>query len=65
MKYAVIITETLTTTVTVDAENKKEALDIVKKKYDDCEIVLSSEDFFEVDMNVMEYDNPIGHYDLF
>lgn len=49
MTYEVEIRETLSKNVEIEAANKLEALDFIKKKYKECEIVLNSEDFIKVE----------------
>lgn len=48
MKYSVTIEETLSRTVEIEAENKQDAIDKVKKQYDNESIVLDADDFSEV-----------------
>lgn len=45
MKYQIRITETLQRIVSVSASSKGEALDIVWKRYRECDIVLTGDDF--------------------
>ena len=53
-EYQVEITETLQKIVTVKAENPNEAWKIVRGMYSDEEIVLTSEDFMDFDICVLE-----------
>ncbi len=45
MKFDITVIETLSKTVTVDAENYNEALEKVEEMYDNQEIILDSSDF--------------------
>lgn len=45
MKYDITVIETLSKTVTVDAEDYDEALEKVENMYDRQEIILDSSDF--------------------
>lgn len=49
MKYEIEIRETLSRILIVDANSKDEALDTIKNKYKSEEIVLSGDDFQQVD----------------
>ena len=53
-EYQVEITETLQKIVTVKAENPDEAWKIVRQMYSDEEVVLTSEDFMDFDICVLE-----------
>ena len=48
-KYNIEITETIQKTIEVEAENEQEALHIAMKKYKDSEVLLTYEDFIDVD----------------
>ena len=52
MKFRVQITETLQKVVEVEAVDEDAAVDIVRGKYQQSEIVLMSEDFVEYDVEV-------------
>ena len=54
-RYYVSVTETLNKVVSVDAESEDEAVSAVKDSYNNCEIVLDSEDFIGEQVQV-EYD---------
>lgn len=56
-KYKIIITETLKKELEIEAESKDKALEFVKEKYRDEEIVLSADDFVDVDFKVKETRN--------
>ena len=49
-KYEVLVEETLSKMIEVQAEDESEALEIVKEMYKNCEIVLDYEDFFNVEI---------------
>ena len=55
--YAVVVTETLQRTITINANNKEEALDKVQEMYDTEEIVLDSSDYQDTKIEVVEDDN--------
>ncbi|MGB4439252.1 MAG: DpnD/PcfM family protein [Sedimentibacter sp.] len=48
------ITETLQRVMTIEAENENEAYERVSDMYRNCEIILSSEDFFEYEINLID-----------
>lgn len=48
MKYSVTIEETLSRTLEIEAESKIDAIDKVKKQYNNENIVLDADDFSEV-----------------
>lgn len=54
-RYYVSVTETLNKVVSVDAESEAEAVSAVKDAYNNCEIVLDSDDFIGEQVQV-EYD---------
>lgn len=49
-KYEVLVEETLSRMIEVQAEDESEALEIVKEMYKNCEIVLDYEDFSNVEI---------------
>lgn len=49
MKYKVEITETIQKTIKVEAENEQDAIQKAMKKYKNSEVVLTDEDFIDVD----------------
>lgn len=53
-KYLVTITETLLRTVEVEAESEDDAEEQVQEQYDNCDIILSADDFDGMDMSVEE-----------
>jgi len=58
MKYSVEIIETLSRVVSVEAVNQDEAINAVVKLYKNGEVVLSADDFVDVDFKAFE-----GHSD--
>lgn len=52
MRFRVEITETLKRGIIVEAQNEEVALDMVKKHYDDEDIILDGSDFVGSDINV-------------
>jgi hypothetical protein len=54
MKVRVQITETLQKIVEVEVDNKDRALEIVSEQYGRADIVLTSEDFKDVELEVAE-----------
>ena len=57
MKYNVKISEVLSNTVTVEANSTQEALELAKKKYLDCEVILMSDDLEHTEYIVEETEN--------
>jgi hypothetical protein len=54
MKYKVEIKETLARIIEIEAENEDEAYMKVKEQYKKCEIVLTAEDFIDVEISVLK-----------
>lgn len=52
MKYYVSVTETLNKVVSVEAENEKQAMQLVQDAYDNSEIILDSDNFCGVEIGV-------------
>jgi len=52
MKYCVTITEHLTRNVTVDANSEKEAKEEVVKRWAGSEVVLTADDFTDVEFAI-------------
>ncbi len=48
-EYTIEIIETLSKLVVVKADSKEQAIETVREKYYESEIVLDSEDFFETE----------------
>lgn len=53
MKYQVEITETLQRTVEVEAESESEAINKVKKQYNNGEIELDTSDFIDTEFEII------------
>lgn len=51
-EYDVVIKETLSKTVTVEAENARQAREIVERKWKDSEYILDADDFKGVAFSV-------------
>ena len=47
MKYNVIITEILEKTIEIEAEDKADAINIARDKYNKEEVILTADDFAE------------------
>ena len=58
-EYEVEVVETLIRIVTVEAMNAEDAIKFVKYDYNNAELVLDSDDFFDVDFNVVNNDTRI------
>lgn len=54
MKIKVEITEILQKSVEVEASSYEEAILLVKRKYNNSEIILDSDDFVDVEFNITE-----------
>lgn len=54
MKYKIEITETLQRQIEIEANSKEEAEKIAKQKYQNEEIVLSSDDYVNTSISVIE-----------
>lgn len=48
-KYNIEITETIQKTIEVEAEDEQQALHSAMKKYKNSEVILTDEDFIDVD----------------
>jgi len=55
-EYQVEVCETLIRIVTVEAQSKEQALEFVRYDYNNAELVLDSDDFFDVDFNLVNQD---------
>jgi hypothetical protein len=55
-EYTVEVCETLIRIVTVEAISEEQALEFVRYDYNNAELVLDSDDFFDVDFNVVNKD---------
>lgn len=56
MIYKVLIEETLCKIIEIEASSENEAIERVEKKYYDEEIVLSSENFNDVEIDIYQND---------
>ena len=54
MKYKVDISKTLKATIDIEADNENEAIGMAMQMYNNCDIVLSADNFEEVRFNIME-----------
>ena len=52
-EYEVEVCETLIRIVTVEAMSEEDAIKFVKYDYNNAELVLDSDDFFDVDFNLV------------
>ena len=55
-EYNVEVCETLIRIVVVEAMNAEDAIKFVKYDYNNAELVLDSDDFFDVDFNLVNQD---------
>jgi hypothetical protein len=55
-EYQVEVCETLIRIVTVEAQSEEQALEFVRYDYNNAELVLDSDDFFDVDFNLVNQD---------
>jgi hypothetical protein len=55
-EYQVEVCETLIRIVTVEATSEEDAIKFVKHDYNTAELVLDSDDFFDVDFNLVNQD---------
>jgi hypothetical protein len=55
-EYQVEVCETLIRIVTVEATSEEDAIKFVKYDYNNAELVLDSDDFFDVDFNLVNQD---------
>jgi hypothetical protein len=58
-EFEVEVVETLIRIVTVEAMTEEDAIKFVKYDYTNAELVLDSDDFFDVDFNVVNNDTRI------
>lgn len=52
--YLIEVTETLQKTISVEAQSKTAALNTLKKRYKDSDIVLDSEDYVNTNFKIIE-----------
>ena len=57
MKYKVKISEVLSNTITIEANSTEEAIELAKKKYLDCDVILMSDDLEQTEFIVEETEN--------
>ena len=55
-EYQVEVVETLIRIVTVEATSEEDAIKFVKYDYNNAELVLDSDDFFDVDFEIVNRD---------
>lgn len=55
-EFEIEVCETLIRIVTVEAQSEEQALEFVKYDYNNAELVLDSDDFFDVDFNLVNRD---------
>ena len=55
-EFQVEVCETLIRVITVEAQNEEQALEFVRYDYNNAELVLDSDDFFDVDFNLVNQD---------
>jgi len=55
-EFEVEVVETLIRIVTVEAMSEEDAIKFVQYDYNNAELVLDSDDFFDVDFNVVNKD---------
>ena len=55
-EYNVEVCETLIRIVTVEATSEEQAIKFVRYDYNNAELVLDSDDFFDVDFNLVNQD---------
>lgn len=54
MKYYVTITEILKTTIEIEAENRLNAIDIAKDKYNKEEVILTADDLADTHFGIYQ-----------
>ena len=55
-EFQVEVCETLIRIITVEAQSEEQALEFVKYDYNNAELVLDSDDFFDVEFNLVNQD---------
>jgi 5-bromo-4-chloroindolyl phosphate hydrolysis protein len=55
-EYNVEVCETLIRIVTVEATSEEEALELARNDYNNAELVLDADDFFDVDFEIVNRD---------
>ena len=62
MKYIIEITETLQRQIEVEAQNESEAINLIKEKYKNEEIILSEQDFIDSEIDIIKQSECIEIY---
>lgn len=52
MKYRVEIIETLSRTIEIEAKSEENAVEKVRRKYQNCDIILEASDYQETEISV-------------
>jgi hypothetical protein len=52
-EYQIEVCETLIRIVTVEATSEEEALELIRNDYNNAELVLYADDFFDVDFEIV------------
>jgi hypothetical protein len=55
-EYNIEVCETLIRIVTVEATSEEEALELIRNDYNNAELVLDADDFFDVDFEIVNRD---------
>jgi hypothetical protein len=55
-EFQVEVCETLIRVITVEAQSEEQALEFVRYDYNNAELVLDSDDFFDVEFNLVNQD---------
>jgi hypothetical protein len=55
-EYQIEVCETLIRIVTVEATGEEEALELTRNDYNNAELVLDADDFFDVDFEIVNRD---------
>ena len=55
-EFQVEVCETLIRIITVEAQSEEQALEFVRYDYNNAELVLDSDDFYDVDFNLVNQD---------
>ena len=52
MKYRIEIIETLSRTIEIEADSEESAVEKVRQKYQNCDIILDASDYLETEISV-------------
>lgn len=52
MKYRIEVTEVLSRTIEMEAESEDDAIEMVRRMYRDCDIILDVSDYVETEISV-------------